>query len=345
MIRLQNLRTFFVAVALIGIYACSSDDAPLDNENTDAVVDAVTGVSTFGIRHDKTLAAYQAIAVNPQQGMPSFGAVVAFEYSLDGSDNREFVATGTLINSKWILTAGHNFFEAEEQSAPAPVSGILVHLGNDPNTPTQTNTVKRLVFHPTWISDNNLFQSANDLCLVELNTPITTLTPAPLFTSTSEVIGSTVWYCGFGDYSGQPGQNPDLFSKKHAIENILDRKVEGIRSTTSNGEVFTGGLLAFDFDNPSGTINALGDTTINEDERLLGSGTSAAQSTTFEGATVQGDSGGPLFIKDGNTWKLAGVLSGGADNPIANHKDSDYGDISIFIRVSTHIPWIQSVIN
>ncbi|HAA14908.1 MAG TPA: trypsin, partial [Cytophagales bacterium] len=60
--------------------------------------------------------------------------------------------------------------------------------------------------------------------------------------------------------------------------------------------------------------------------------------------TVQGDSGGPLFVRNGDQWEVAGVLSGGASDPVPNWRDGDYGDISIYTRVSTAIDWINSVI-
>ncbi|MCB0738362.1 MAG: trypsin-like serine protease, partial [Bacteroidetes bacterium] len=101
---------------------------------------------------------------------------------------------------------------------------------------------------------------------------------------------------------------------------------------------------AYDFDDPDGLVNSLGDDHEGEDEKSLGSGTSEEGALDFEAGTVEGDSGGPLFIKDGNTWKVAGVLSGGAVDPLPNYKDGDYGDISLFTRVSPLVSWINSVI-
>ena len=78
---------------------------------------------------------------------------------------------------------------------------------------------------------------------------------------------------------------------------------------------------------------------------MLGTGVSDSEPLDYEGGIVQGDSGGPLIINDGQEWKLAVVLSGDAGEPIADHQDASYGDISVFIRVSSHIERIEEVIN
>lgn len=326
-------RIFLFLFLLVTLFftACEEDDLIFVDENR-----------TFGIRHDKSLAEYEALVSNTSKDLPDFSAVFSFQYSLDGSDNQEFTATGTLIDEEWILTAGHNFFVAEEQNDPAPVKGINILVGNDPNAPESSHEVEELVFHPTWITQDD-FYNGNDLCLVKLKTPIQDITPVALFTSENEAIGSKVWFCGFGDYAKLAGQDFEALSKKHAVENTLDRKNEGI-ATSINGTTYEGGLLAFDFDNPAGTINTLGDEVVNEEESFLGSGDSAEGALEFEGTTVQGDSGGPLFIKEGSTWKLVGVLSGGVSDPLEDHEDGNYGDISIFVRVSQQLDWIKSVV-
>lgn len=331
----KNFKTsffLFLFTAAFSMYSCQKEEEIAED----------FGVA-FGIRQDKTLSDYEVVAAASNPNLPNFKAVVAFSYSLDGSSNAEYIATGALVAPQWILTAAHNFYDASEQKKPALTKGITVKVGDDPNNPSKIYTVSQIVIHPTWLHGSQDYKDANDLCLVKLSSPITNISPVPLHTSSTESIGSTVWFCGFGDYSQAPGQNPNLESKKHAIENILDRKVAGLK-TTHESTVYAGGLLGFDFDDPLGAINSLGDDLVNADEGILGTGTSAAGAVNLEGATVEGDSGGPLFVKNGNIWELAGVLSGGASDPVPNHRKSDYGDISIFTRVSTSYTWIQSVI-
>ncbi len=328
------IRTFFLLLVTLLFSACRPD--------------GIFGsrASTFGIRHDKSLLEYEEVATNVAPyhtaDYPDFSSVVNFTYSLDGSQEFEYVASGVLIDSIWVLTAGHNFFTSDDQSSPALASGIQVNFGVDPENPDQTRKVAELVFHPTWLDDDDVYGNANDFCLVKLKEPVTDLPYAPLAKVNNEPLNATVWYAGYGDYSRERGQDRNLYSKRHAIENVLDRVVGDINSQNRAGEVYVGGLVAFDFDAPDSSVNSLGDEFISEDEPLLGDGSSSAVPREFEGGTVEGDSGGPLFVQIDGQWLVIGILSGGATEPIRRHRDGDYGDISIFTRVSTAIQWIES---
>lgn len=335
------LKLSILALLSVFIYSCSTDEGAEDEE--EEMVDPVEITKTFGIRHDKTLADYEAI-VTATGDYPDFGAVVYLTVFKEDGSVKSF-ASGVLIDEEWILTAGHNFFISSDAS-PTMAANITVKFGNDPNDTNSLDLdVSAIVLHPTWVAEGGDIYKGNDLCLLKLSAPITDVTPAAIFTQNSVQVGSQSWFSGFGDYSAQPGQNADNFSKKHAYQNILDRKTDD-RSTTISGTTYAGGHLAYDFDNPEGTVNSLGDDFNGADEMNLfpTGGTSAIPLLEYEAGSVIGDSGGPIFVKDGSVWKVAGVLSGGLNEPIEDHQDSGYGDISLFTRTFPMLAWIQSVI-
>ncbi|QLB13317.1 trypsin [Bisgaardia hudsonensis] len=300
----------------------------------------------FGIRHDVPLAKYEQATLNKKQlDIPDLSPVIQFAYSVDGkSEDEEVIASGILINSEWILTAAHNFYVAEEQSAPVNPDRVIVRVGKNPNEPEAEYTVDKIVLHPTWITQGDGFTLGNDVALVHLSAPITNIKPVKVINHNDlEPLGKPVWFAGFGDYSMTKNQDEDSYSKLHLINNILDRRVSGI-ITEEDGKTYSGGLLAFDFDSPDQTHNSLGDDFIGEDEQLLGTGTSQSEALPLEGTTVEGDSGGALFVKKNGQWVVAGILSGGAADPYLDFIDGDYGDISIFTRIADVRQWIDSVI-
>lgn len=299
---------------------------------------------TFGIRNDKKLTDYEAIATNAApfntDEFPDFRSVVCIQIE-DGKD--VIVGSGVIISSQWVLTAAHNFLLPEETKNLPRLSDVSILIGNDPNRPSKSLKVSQIIVHPHWTSSDGGFEKGTDLALVKLATPISDLTPAEVnFDLNGEKDKAYIWTCGFGDYSQQAGQNKDDYSKKHAMVNVLDRIVNGL-TTTIAGTTYNGGLLAFDFDAPDGKYNTLGDNIANVQERVLGPGNSAPEALEMEGGTVQGDSGGPIFLKINGVWKVCGLLHGGVDEVRAGLKDSSYGDISIYCRTASASSWIQSI--
>lgn len=357
--------SFSLVLFTLFFYSCSSENIdPVDNITDSPIINpsqpASTGSSvyaptalgivnlspkTFGIRNDKKLSDYELIATNiapyNTTEFPDFKSVVCIIIE-DGKD--EFMGSGVLIDSQWIITAAHNFIIPEESKNLPALSKIKILIGNDPNKPSKTLSVAQVIVHPHWTTSDGGFEKGTDLALVKLSSPIIDIKPAILnFDVNGEKDKAYTWSCGFGDYSQQAGQNKDNYSKKHALVNVLDRIVNGLKSSVGSAS-YTGGVLAFDFDAPDGKHNTLGDNIINEQERALGLGNSAPEALEMEGGTVQGDSGGPVFIKIDGVWKVCGLLHGGVDNVGAGTKDSSYGDISVYCRTASASSWIQSVL-
>jgi hypothetical protein len=65
------------------------------------------------------------------------------------------------------------------------------------------------------------------------------------------------------------------------------------------------------------------------------------RSTRLEGISGPGDSGGPALAKIKGTWQILGVSSGGMSPP--GGKAGMYGSREFYVRISSYLGWIQSV--
>ncbi len=206
--------------------------------------------------------------------------------------------SGTLIAPDWVLTAGHNLIAAS--------SGTFTING-------ASYSSTELVRNPGWQESNPL--GGYDFGLVHLSTSVAGVTPASLYTGSSE-FGQMATFVGFGfTGTGLTGFRT-LDNKKRAFQNIID-------GDFGNPAV----LLGCDFDNPHSLAdNAFGDPI------PLG----------LEGSVAPGDSGGGVFLTIGSQIYLAGVISfvAGTDGS----GNADYGDVSGFGRVSAFTPWIMSTV-
>ncbi len=160
---------------------------------------------------------------------------------------------------------------------------------------------------PGW-TGNALY--GNDFGLVHLTTPVTSVTPVMLYTGSAE-FGQVATWVGYGfTGTGLTGYQTSLGSQKRAFQNTLDRNFE-------NPSL----LIGSDFQNPL----------------------TDADAQPLEGCVAPGDSGGGVFISIDSQDYLAGVISfvTSTNGTTAN---SVYGDLSGAGRVSSAIPWIDSVV-
>lgn len=209
-----------------------------------------------------------------------------------------YTGSATLIAPDWVLTAAHSLVAAS--SATFTINGI-------------SHASTELFLNPGWQNGNPL--GGYDFGLVHLSTPVAGITPATLYTGSSE-FGQTAAFVGFGlTGTGLTGYRT-LDHQKRAFQNIID-------GDFGNPSV----LLGADFDNPRSTAdNAFGD----------------AIPLSLEGSVAPGDSGGGVFLTIDSQTYLAGVISfvAGTDGSA----NSDYGDVNGFGRVSAFTPWIISTI-
>jgi hypothetical protein len=227
------------------------------------------------IRHDRADAEYRALAAQ----FPSVGTNVGSHF-----------CSGTLIGPGAVLTAAHC-------GAPTRVT-----VGG------ASYSVSNRIVHPDYTGN---VLNGYDFQILELATPVSNVTPAPLYAGRDEV-GQLVYSVGFGSSGNGLDGVTGSSGTKRAFTNVID--VTGSIYGNSNAEV-----LLMDFDNPDDPA----------DNRF---GTATA--THLEGQVTGGDSGGGLFIEVDDIFYLAGVTSFSLDFPGDDGITGNYGDQSGYARVS-----------
>lgn len=265
------------------------------------------------IRHDRPDSRYTALA-----GEPQFAAVGRYDRSATFSS---LIGSLTLIHPSWALTAAHVVDWPEMDGDVSNNSFGYVKIGGE------TRQAAELIV-PTGVGANRGWRAgafpAFDIALVRLESPITTITPAKIYTSFQE-LGKVVTMVGFGQTGdGTTGSNRASGTKR-AGQNLVDELL-----TMENGA--TG--LRWDFDEPEGTPtrapNRLGGSDVPLD---------------LEYQVASGDSGGGSFIFENGEWWLAGVHSASYDTfayPGTTNDSHTYGDLSLATRVAAYQEFIYS---
>lgn len=238
-----------------------------------------------------------------------------------------YIASGTLISSEWVLTAGH--VVGGTNNFGAGVSGMFFGLGSV-YSGTGIAATEWIPFSG-WSSSNGDVWAGVDLGLVRLSQPITSVTPALLDFSTPllGLLGTNVGYGRSG--TGTLGMTTAAGTKR-AGQNIIDAQ-GGMVTTMGSGNLLdldgiSPNVLFQDFDHPTDLVAS-----------TMGSVTPVAK----EYLIASGDSGGGLFVDVGGVTKLVGVNSFLASLPYpldTTGANADYGDLAGVVSVQSFENWI-----
>lgn len=292
-------------------------------------------LSTLAVLSTAMVLPARAISINDQAAANAGG--ISNYY--DSTNQYPFVAaivlngtsncTGTLINSRTILTAAHCFFSNgvfDGGPTTANPGNPILTISFGPiatvNNPANNDrTVTSIVTHAQFGQPGD---EANDIAILSLSAPVTSINPVTLFTSNmaAPAVGSEITMVGYGgNGTGSSCCNPIDNKRRMALSALAGYMP---RNQEEPGSDVTQPFYYAQFRNPlsPNNPNKFGLT---------------APVGPLEGATVGGDSGGPLFVTINGRLVQIGELRGGG-NPVG--PDSQYGDVNDWTPVQLYTEWL-----
>jgi hypothetical protein len=234
--------------------------------------------------------------------------------------------TGSLLfDGRTVLTAAHLF----------PNGNVNGKVRFETQQGISEISITKVLIHPNYDTDAN-----NDLAIIQLSSPApVTANRYNLHRDTAD-IGSTFTLIGYGQKgTGASGADSTTSSNPLRLKakNSFDIDVAVLKETLRSGLAWNpepGTQLIADFDNGATANDALGRLTFSSD---LGEGID-------EGMLAPGDSGGPAFIGNeiaGIGSYTAAIARLGVNPDIDDKKNSSFGEIGAWQRVSYYQQWID----
>jgi V8-like Glu-specific endopeptidase len=250
-----------------------------------ALFPLINRVDAITIRDDTSDSQYTSLSAESQYASSGYVDV----YTGESPFPYNFLSA-TLIAPDWVLTAAHGV--TVNETGPAyPASDITFGQGSDFSLPGP-DSVSQVLVESGYDGD---FYVGDDLALLQLSTPITTVAPTPLYYSgLGSLRGQTATVIGYGyTGTGLTGYSTANVGTRRGMQDIIYAFGGGIvvggttgDPTENSLEQFSSNILFTQFEAP--------ETAMQQSTNTMG-GLNAVP-LALAGATAPGDSGGGVFV-------------------------------------------------
>lgn len=227
--------------------------------------------------------------------------------------------SGVLVSPQWVLTAAH----VAENGIAEIGFGASVSEANSSDIYTASGIIR----FPEWYPTGRNSEYGWDIALVRLSTPVLNVTPAQLYSGSSEVGGLGVW-TGYGRGGNGADGYDDYYGVKRGAENFVDLRGTDYEPILPplHPDWHNDRILFADFDSPH--IDLF---------NRMGSSTPQA----LEGCIAPGDSGGGVYANIEGINYLIGINSFTWPNGSMNK----YNTAMAATAVSPFNSWINGIIS
>jgi len=240
-----------------------------------------------------------------------------------------YVCGGSLINKKYVLTAGH-CIDTENGRPVEVVLGEHV-VGKDPDCPRQKSAgscnapvIRRringntdIILHESYDKRNNF---KNDIALIRMNEPVPLFQESPALSSANPIClpWSKDSYAHFVDV----GDKPTVAGWGRTVRRQDDR--------TQNNYLQRNRVAKKQLKQLKVPISNCPRLKIDRERQICAGGQRGKDS-------CNGDSGGPLFIRESSNdaWEQIGLVSFGSTR-------CGVGVPGVYTRIVHYLPWIES---